>query len=164
MVDNDGALLSSPWTPFYYFCAPPGFAVLSKASTCSLFWNGLIPGNWCAIKAKSWKYMRITSPWGSPKLMTDGYRQLYSRTYTLSSPVGVSWSYPLRTVPGMTLLLGFLLFPISLPPSFLISLGRTSLINHLHTNPHLRVCIWGIRLRHPSKKFRVASETWGCIA
>lgn len=82
--------------PFTIFVLHLVLLCFPKPVLAAFLWNCLIPGNWCAIKAKSWKYMRITSPWGSPKLMTDGYRQLYSITYTLSSPMRVSWSYPLQ--------------------------------------------------------------------
>lgn len=57
-----------------------------------------------------------------------------------------------RIVPRRTLLLGSPSFP-SIPASpFLVSLGSTSLINH--TNPFLRVCIWGVWPKQPSKKFQ----------
>lgn len=58
------AVLSSPWVPFYYFCIPPDFAVLSKASACSLSLELLALGACCSIKAKSWKYVGFMSPWG----------------------------------------------------------------------------------------------------
>lgn len=60
---HGGAMLSSPWVPFYYFCTPPDFAMLSKASVCSLSPEFLALGACCSIKAKSWKYVGFTPPW-----------------------------------------------------------------------------------------------------
>ena len=68
--------------------------------------------------------------------------------------MGAGWSYPLQDTACDDIVTW--LSPLSHPttPSFLASLGGTSWINHWHTNPHVRVCIWGTWLRHPSKKFR----------
>lgn len=57
-----------------------------------------------------------------------------------------------RIVPRRTLLLGSPSLSPPVPASFLVSLGSTSLINH--TNPLLRVCIWGAWPKQPAKKFQ----------
>lgn len=45
------------------------------------------------------------------------------------------------TLPEITPSSGFS-FTVTLPPLFLVSLGRTSLINCLHTNSCLAMCFW----------------------
>lgn len=47
---------------------------------------------------------------------------------------------------------------ISLPTFFLVSFGST-LINHLPTNPHLRVCTWGTQDIH-QRSLEVDFSVW----
>lgn len=66
-----------------------------------------------------------------------------------------------RIVPRRTLLLGSPSLSPPIPASFLVSLGSTSLINH--TNPFLRVCIWGVWPKQPSKKFQGGHLSICCV-
>ena len=66
-----------------------------------------------------------------------------------------------RIVPRRTLLLGFPSLSPPLPASFLVSLRSTSLINH--TNPLLRVYIWGAWPKRPSKKFQGGRLSMCCV-
>ena len=66
-----------------------------------------------------------------------------------------------RIVPRRTLLLGSPYLSPPVPASFLVSLGSTSLINH--TNPLLRVCIWGAWPKQPSKKFQGGRLSTCCV-
>lgn len=152
-VVNGDALLRSRWIPFCYFWAPLGFAVLPKASTCSLSLE--LSCSWGLVfqKGKKLKVHRNYIPLGWP-LTNDRWAQstLWYNLY-FEFPHGSGLKLP-SARQCLARLLGFLPFPIPLPCSLLVSLGSTSSINNLHTNTFLRVFIWWTWLRYPSKKFR----------
>lgn len=85
--------------------------------------------------------------------MTFGSRQFCRESYTPISSLGADWSYSLQDRAQEDI--------AAVPTSFLVSLGSTSLINHI--NPLLRVCIWGAWPKQPSKKFQGGRLSTCCV-
>lgn len=146
---HGGAVFSSPWVPFYYFCAPPDFAVLSKASVCSLSPEFLALGACCSIKAKSW----IHGIYTPLVLLLTNNRWVQATRRAAEVTL-------CRTRPGAALLLGFPPLSTSLSPSFKVSPGSTSLINHFQA----KFLFQGLNLRNLTKTSIKESQrwSWGC--